>query len=288
LSRDITVFDTAAALMNSMYINATVVSSVVENWYAIPLIFLSGKNNRFILRLRSGKTVALGSWKEFKAYWYSPQNTRDLIGNRIKMSIGKDKIRIRYKGRGLAFRIRNDRELRMMLYHIYENFVNRQYEWLNAGGNLVVDIGASVGDTAIYFAANGAKHIYAYEPDASAYRSALDGIAMNRLDDKITFENNACGSKHVTLNDIVSKHSIRKGVLKIDCEGCEYGLFQVANEDTLKRFKRIIIEYHYGYRSLEKRLRACGFVVRHTIPRYFKSIDETLSTNEGLIFAYLP
>jgi hypothetical protein len=52
-----------------------------------------------------------------------------------------------------------------------------------------------------------------------------------------------------------------EGVLKIDCEGCEYAVFAGAPISVLKMFKEIVIEYHGSPRSLVKKLVAAGFRV---------------------------
>jgi len=48
----------------------------------------------------------------------------------------------------------------------------------------------------------------------------------------------------VTLNDIISKYGIGSdAVLKMDCEGCEYGI--ILNDYVhVKLFDEIILEYH--------------------------------------------
>ena len=51
-----------------------------------------------------------------------------------------------------------------IIWLINENFIKEQYKWLDVEGKNVVDVGANIGDTAIYFALKGAKHVYAFEP----------------------------------------------------------------------------------------------------------------------------
>ena len=38
------------------------------------------------------------------------------------------------------------------------------------------------------------------------------------------------------------------------------------NNDALRKFKRIEIEYHYGYERLKNRLEKAGFKVKYTEP----------------------
>jgi len=58
-----------------------------------------------------------------------------------------------------------------------------------------VDVGAASGDTAIYFALNGAKHVYAFEPYPYSYNIAKENIKLNHLEDKITMLNEGCGRR---------------------------------------------------------------------------------------------
>lgn len=50
-----------------------------------------------------------------------------------------------------------------------------------------------------------------------------------------------------TLSDIIKRFNIDyPAVLKIDCEGCEYGVLLEMKNSDLRKFKQIQIEYHYG------------------------------------------
>ena len=69
----------------------------------------------------------------------------------------------------------------------------------------------------------------------------------------------------LSLKTLLSDYHIDKAVLKMDCEGCEYNLLKEDN-DTLKKFKRIQIEYHYGYEKLKEKLEDAGFTVTYSKP----------------------
>jgi FkbM family methyltransferase len=75
-----------------------------------------------------------------------------------------------------------------------------------------------------------------------------------------------------TLQHILEQNRIVTGdiVLKIDCEGCEYDLILAANDEVLQLFSHIMIEYHYGYRSLKQKLENCGFKLSITKPHAHK------------------
>jgi len=59
-----------------------------------------------------------------------------------------------------------------------------------------------------------------------------------------------------------------------------------ASDEALHAFDQIIIEYHYGYRNLVKRLRQAGFKVKYSLPKYSQD-TEALDSNRylGLIYA---
>ena len=92
----------------------------------------------------------------------------------------------------------------------------------------------------------------------------------------------------MSLQDIVQKYKIKDGALKVDCEGCEYDTLLNTNIETLRKFKSILIEYHYGYADLEKKLKGSGFTVRHTKPEIMRNVNVTeKEMHGGTIYAKL-
>ena len=47
-------------------------------------------------------------------------------------------------------------------------------------------------------------------------------------------------------------------MLKMDCEGCEYDSILNTDDEILKKFSTIILEYHYGYQNLVEKLETTG------------------------------
>ncbi len=189
-------------------------------------------------------------------------------------------------------------------------FGREEYGFLEVENKIVVDIGANVGDSPIYFSLKNAKNVIALEPYPYSYNIALKNIKKNNIEDKITllnagygqdgtikvnsdFENNP-GSNLKSFNDgidikilslktLLSDYHIDRAVLKMDCEGCEYNLLKEDN-DTLKRFKRIQIEYHYGYEKLKEKLEDAGFTVTYSKPvKYF--IKD--ATGHNMVLGYI-
>lgn len=174
--------------------------------------------------------------------------------------------------------------------------VNREYAFLNVEGELVLDIGANIGDTAIYFVAKGAKHVFGVEPYPNSFGYAKQNVEINGFADRITLLNAgisdadhevtidpdflACSSNSLrrfdsgvtvpllTLQRLVEKFQIEDAVLKIDCEGHEYEAVLPASIDVLRRFKQIQLEYHYGPYELVRKLEKSGFRVSFDREKY--------------------
>jgi hypothetical protein len=81
-----------------------------------------------------------------------------------------------------------------------------------------------------------------------------------------------------SIKTLLNTYDIKEAVLKMDCEGCEYNLLNEEVE-VLKRFKRIQIEYHYGYRRLCDYLKN-DFDLKHTKPQKGSN-----NMKQGYIFA---
>jgi len=165
-------------------------------------------------------------------------------------------------------------------------FGSEDYKILKPENEIVVDIGANIGDSSIYFALNRAKHVIALEPYPSTFNLAVQNIKVNNLNDKITILNSGYGKaseivkvdekmsdtgtailvssnegkevKLYSLEMLINEFGIQEALLKMDCEGCEYN---ILNEDdiVLKKFKRIVLEFHYGYKNIESKLKNAGF-----------------------------
>jgi len=74
--------------------------------------------------------------------------------------------------------------------------------------------------------------------------------------------------------------------VKLDREGCEYDLILNASDEALQAFDQIIMEYHYGYRNLVKRLRQARFKVKYSLPKYSHDIEaENKNMHVGFMFA---
>lgn len=160
-------------------------------------------------------------------------------------------------------------------------FVNEDYASLPVKDKVVLDIGANIGDSPIYFALRGAKKVFAIEPFKESYDLAVRNIRANHLEDRIELIWSSCSSVDnptanpplITLDNLIERYNINADILKIDCEGCEYDVIIRASNDTLRRFSHIQIEYHYGYKNLKEKLEKNGFKVTFTKPKYFRLMN---------------
>lgn len=185
---------------------------------------------------------------------------------------------------------------------IHGVFVNNDYRFLNPENEVVLDIGANIGDSSVYFALTNAKMLIGLEPYPYSFNFAVKNVDINRMENKIVLLNAGYGSNSETkvdenkvtnavsslimsekgkdvklfsLKSLISNYNLNDGLLiKMDCEGCEYNLLKEEN-DTLKKFKRMQIEYHYGYKKLIEKLKECDFNVKYTKPKKGYNRDAT-------------
>ena len=170
---------------------------------------------------------------------------------------------------------------------IEEYFSDDSWDMLDLNNRDIIDIGANVADTALYFAKNGAN-VIAFEPVKHLYELGLENISLNpKLKRKIQFINKAVGGKRgtlsitnrstrsyinendtyetevITISDVLNDYDFPADILKMDCEGCEFEI--ILNED-LTMFKEIVFEHHSkiagkDFRPLIEKLENDGFKI---------------------------
>jgi len=105
----------------------------------------------------------------------------------------------------------------------------------------------------------GARRVIALEPEETYYGELVENVELNGVEDRVIALNECAHA--FTLTEITVKYEVEEGVLKIDCEGCEYVVLAGALVETLRRFKEIVVEYHGSPRPLVKKLVEAGFKV---------------------------
>ena len=204
---------------------------------------------------------------------------------------------------------------------IIYGFAANDYGKLPVRGKTVIDIGANIGDTPIYFALHGASKVIGLEPFPKNYELAVENSLLNGFSDKIKMVLAGCSSKigeisidpdHesniesqlknsskgkviplLTIEEIIKRYDVPNGsILKIDCEGCEYDSILHTPDIALQRFSHIQIEYHLGYRDLKEKLEKCGFKTKisapiatdviHTFFQFFQRKNHSKTTKENI------
>jgi FkbM family methyltransferase len=185
---------------------------------------------------------------------------------------------------------------------LFNIFYEKDYNFLPVKDRVVIDIGANIADSSIYFAMIGAKKVIALEPFPKNFEVAQKNITLNGFNDKIELLNAGCcggqskdmvldasangvgcqsmqsslGSNihFYTLRELINKYNIDSpAVLKIDCEGCEYDIILSNGRTMLDKFSHIQVEYHHGFRDLKKHLVDANFEVSHTNPKYENGME---------------
>lgn len=152
-------------------------------------------------------------------------------------------------------------------------FAREDYKLMHVENRNVLDVGANIGDSALWFALKGASKVYAVEPFPAVYSILVKNIELNSMNEIIYPINAAVSAEkgNVKLNSniettlalraeqdpsgdvLIKKIPIleivgnyqgeREWVLKLDCEGCEYELLEKSIE-SFNIFTEIIMEYH--------------------------------------------
>ena len=164
---------------------------------------------------------------------------------------------------------------------VIEVFVRQVYGYMDPKNKVVLDIGAFIGDSAVWFSKKGASRVIAYEPYKPMFELAEWNIDLNFSSHDIKIYNCGVGkeSKAARLNVIggrygsnrteigngIKTHDIIDTVevyivsikdvlekaggvdaIKMDCEGSEYEILEAMAEQGLEDLtgKEIILETH--------------------------------------------
>lgn len=161
------------------------------------------------------------------------------------------------------------------------------YDRSDLAGLVVVDAGAYVGDTALYYARRGAT-VHAYEPDPTNFAKLVRNLSLNAfgnrvrpfqeavgVDGSIPFQLRADGGSQgylpeagkvtavtsASLKTVVGRLPAPGYLLKADIKGAEY---EIARQPAIREFEKLQIEYNGnvegGVRRLMALLEDQGFV----------------------------
>ncbi|MEM0468790.1 MAG: FkbM family methyltransferase, partial [Pyrobaculum sp.] len=152
-------------------------------------------------------------------------------------------------------------------------------------GGVVLDVGAGIGDSTLFFVSRGARRVYAFEPVERHFRYLVDNIARNNAVDrvvsfnyglwvedgvlKVKYESFGTGLtigddielKVRRLGDVLREIAETEGeidLVKMDCEGCEYALLTTPCE-VIRLARQHIVEIHGAPTPLIHHMSKCGY-----------------------------
>jgi FkbM family methyltransferase len=242
-----------------------------------------------------------------KYYYYLVSIFKMLFGLRewpmvikifLHLPIPQKKI-IHLRKTDLRFQVRGP----MDVWSIKETFLDRFYERFGTplqNGWAVVDIGAGIGEYAL-FAAAGHKgnRVHAYEPFPESFSLLEENCSLNPMDGVEIFmeavggqagtaildlgsgeplqfstespaqSSNALQVPAISLAEVISRIGGRCNLLKLDCEGAEYAILFSAPDASLQAIDHIVMEYHdgvtaYSHLDLVEFLKHRGFSAKTT------------------------
>jgi hypothetical protein len=180
-----------------------------------------------------------------------------------------------------------------------EYLKNEIFDQINNGGNsdyeklfeveendIVVDIGATIGDFAYSILHKKPKHIYVVEPLGVFF----DTMKKNLEGHPVSFTNAAISSEKcikiwwdnheeivrtLTFKEFIDHNRLHKiDFIKIDCEGGEYSILTEENLDILKSIPKIVIECHLTNRIEKEKFRNFRDNILNNFDKYeIRSVD---------------
>lgn len=150
-----------------------------------------------------------------------------------------------------------------------ETLIDRIYEkvMMVEEGDVVVDIGASIGPFTYSILDRNPKQVYCLEPDHREYEILLKnvkdgpvkcimaGISTEdkQVDTKYSFGSGGTDMNTISLKTLFLSNNLEKiDFLKTDCEGGEYSIFTEENYSLISNIRKISGEWHLGGELKEK------------------------------------
>lgn len=173
-------------------------------------------------------------------------------------------------------------------------FVERIYR-KDLFNKTVIDAGSYIGDTAVYFVANGATQVIGLEPYGENLELAMENVEqLNKMGKRITllqaalstkdgeadfrvFESEPNGNRiasysknhgttiktrTMTVETIMREFGLeRVNILKMNCEGVEYDVIESLSNRIASLIDEIYVEFHNGPERLIANLEKLGYKV---------------------------
>lgn len=239
---------------------------------------LAGKAGTRVM-LRSGRTH-LCQGTDVKGFLELIRKVQQ--GSDLEANEDCTEVRVRCEGREFVF------SGPQAAYLWTELLYDGAYSRLNVRGATVIDVGANIGDSAVYLLLRGAGRVVCIEPSQGNSRLAQENLRRAGLESGCTWITGAVGAEDATARfseaesdgtvthqmgegehsvrvmgfaQLLRDHADSSTVVKMDCEGAEYDAILSTPPAVLRCAREYLIEYHYGYQNLKQHLEASGFQV---------------------------
>jgi predicted RNA methylase len=216
----------------------------VNNWSSVLLVYSKLKRN-VTVKFKDGDTAEL-SKKDYDAFY--EKLYRNYLEDNGFSYTAENMIKT---PDGLTLMLPPNSVYSPVIDEIY---LMQVYGKPDLTGKIAIDIGASIGDTALFFKKCGAKSVYGYELDEARVKIAEKNIEMNRTGDSVVVYNKKATAEELhklmtTINDPI--------FLKLDCEGCEYDIIPKLD---MSKVTNVVMEYHSKPEPLMEALTKAGFL----------------------------
>jgi FkbM family methyltransferase len=192
------------------------------------------------------------------------------LGKKVSISVSPEKVSLEINDVSVTFN-----PICVNIGTILEVFAEGEYEvpevLSGLRGRDVIDVGAGVSDSTLYFILNGARKVIAVEPLPNVARCAEENLKLNGITDEVKVINAALSNEPMSVpcdyNVLLSRYfSTLKGsgpcrvpgvtlgyllntvddpyLLKMDCEGCEVEVILGPERERLRAFEHIMFEAH--------------------------------------------
>jgi len=169
---------------------------------------------------------------------------------------------------------------------IFEGINDYEYLFQVEKNDIVVDIGATVGEFTYKILEKEPKHCYVIEPlpvffdvlkeNLHGYPVSFTNAAItNNKYCEIDWDSKTESVNTLTFNDFIKNNRLKHiDFLKMDCEGGEYDIFTKENIEFLKTVPKIVCEIHLREKILKEQFRIFRDKILPNFKKFkFMSID---------------
>lgn len=215
---------------------------------------------------------------------------------------------------GIVLNGSNTISLAFLLQEIWIDEIYKYPGYHIKSGDVIIDIGANIGAFSTYAAIHHPDvTVYAYEPcpenfqllDLNIKNSNLQNVKIvqkavaGSSDTRFLHLNPFSSGAHsltfttteasclsvncITLDEIFEEKNIKKcDLLKIDCEGSEYEIFENCHSNILNKVSKIICEYHKDSAGGKTGQWLSDFLEQNS---FYVDLMESITDDVGMIYA---